>query len=145
MTYTRTHKLVIAGASLWCFLVLIAPIYNLDAVYAFFRQICHQLPNRSWWLDGSPLPVCIRCASIYMGFLVGSGAGFQPNPPVLLTSLVATLAEFTLSHFILDSAWLRASSGFALGFAVAPFIVVGIEEMIFNKAWQSKKVARDSV
>jgi uncharacterized membrane protein len=36
-------------------------------VYAIGSAVCHQLPARSFWLWGRPLPVCARCAGIYVG------------------------------------------------------------------------------
>ncbi len=42
-----------------------------DAIYRFFSVFCHQLPWRSLFFDGIQMPVCARCASIY----VFTGAG----------------------------------------------------------------------
>ena len=145
MRYTRIHTIVIAGAALWCSLIMVAPIYNLNFVYVFFKQICHQLPDRSWWLAGSPLPVCSRCTSIYLGFLVGAATPFRPDLRFLLASLTITLVEFFIARFFLDSVWLRSGSGFVLGGAVGPFVVMGVKEMMARKAWQNMKVARGSV
>lgn len=32
---------------------------------------CHQIPDRSFWLNGQPMAVCSRCLGIYGGFLSG--------------------------------------------------------------------------
>jgi uncharacterized membrane protein len=42
-----------------------------DAIYRFFSIFCHQLPWRSLFFDDIQMPVCARCASIY----VFTGAG----------------------------------------------------------------------
>jgi uncharacterized membrane protein len=45
----------------------------LEFIYAAGSVICHQLPDRSFFLDGRQLPVCARCAGLYLsgasGFL----------------------------------------------------------------------------
>ena len=43
----------------------------LATIYSFGAVICHQLPERSFFLDGRQLPVCARCTGLY----VGAGAG----------------------------------------------------------------------
>jgi uncharacterized membrane protein len=34
---------------------------------AFFN-FCHQIPDRSFWINGQPMAVCSRCFGIYAGF-----------------------------------------------------------------------------
>lgn len=34
-----------------------------------FNGLCHQDPQRSFWLNGTPMAVCSRCFGIYSGFL----------------------------------------------------------------------------
>jgi uncharacterized membrane protein len=38
----------------------------------FFSRLCHQVPARSFVLDGSPVAVCVRCMGIYCGAVVGA-------------------------------------------------------------------------
>jgi len=53
------------------------------AVYRIGSLICHQRPERSFYLFGVPLPVCARCTGIYAGAALtamavavrGAGAG----------------------------------------------------------------------
>lgn len=33
--------------------------------------VCHQIPARTYFLAGRPLPLCARCSGIYLGALVG--------------------------------------------------------------------------
>lgn len=40
------------------------------AIYFVGHLVCHQLPERSLWIAGAPLPVCARCAGIYAGALL---------------------------------------------------------------------------
>ena len=36
-----------------------------------FLQLCHQMPERSFWIGGQPMAVCSRCLGIYTAFLAG--------------------------------------------------------------------------
>jgi uncharacterized membrane protein len=44
-------------------------------LYLSFAQVCHQIPERSFFLRGHPIAVCHRCAGIYFGLLLGSLLG----------------------------------------------------------------------
>lgn len=36
-----------------------------------FALVCHQRPERSFWLFGAPVAVCARCLGIYIGAAIG--------------------------------------------------------------------------
>lgn len=36
-----------------------------------FSLVCHQRPQRSFWLFGAPIAVCARCLGIYLGAAIG--------------------------------------------------------------------------
>jgi len=58
------------AALAWLGLLILAPFApSLPAtvVYALGAVICHQIPERSFHLAGSQLPVCARCLGIYAG------------------------------------------------------------------------------
>jgi uncharacterized membrane protein len=40
--------------------------------YASFKLICHQIPERSYFIEGQQLPVCVRCLGVYFGMLAGT-------------------------------------------------------------------------
>lgn len=58
-----------------------------------FALVCHQHPDRSFWIFGAPVAVCARCLGIYSGAAIGM---------VLRTSrsvafqLLATAAAFNI-------------------------------------------------
>lgn len=56
-------------------LILVAPLTASSghngvaaAVYRAFGVLCHQLPERSFFIDGHKLGVCSRCTGLYGGF-----------------------------------------------------------------------------
>lgn len=123
--------ILIGGAAVWCFLIVAAPILDQGWVYQFFSFICHQDPLRSWSLGSEPLAVCVRCTSIYAGFLLGLVANLPPRPGFLKVALAATLGQFLMALAGLgDFAALRALTGLALGLSGAGFVVVGVGEML---------------
>jgi uncharacterized membrane protein len=38
----------------------------------FFARLCHQDPDRSFVVAGSPVAVCVRCLGIYCGAVLGA-------------------------------------------------------------------------
>ncbi len=73
LTYSHTLTII----ALWCSAIIITPIIaSLDfffgkILYQFFSHICHQIDERSFHIFSHKFPVCIRCTSIYFGFLFG--------------------------------------------------------------------------
>jgi uncharacterized membrane protein len=126
----RSRGFVLTGAAIWCLLILAAPIFQLQSVYLFFSTICHQNPLRSWALAGEPLPVCIRCACIYFGLFIGILLTARTNFWLLKIASALTLTEFVLARVLIDSALLRGITGVLLGYAVAPFMELGIKQML---------------
>ena len=41
------------------------------ALHRGFALICHQQPERSFWIFGAPVAVCARCLGIYVGAAIG--------------------------------------------------------------------------
>src|SRR5262250_382876 len=69
---------LLALSILWIALILAAPWLMAErrpvaslAIYQGLSAVCHQIPERSFFLRGYPLGVCSRCVSIYAGFLAG--------------------------------------------------------------------------
>lgn len=74
------YYITVGLAFLWLVLIFIGPFFHqlpekmgvlTDIYYYFFHFTCHQRPERSYWLLGCQLPVCVRCLGIYIGVLVG--------------------------------------------------------------------------
>ena len=130
------------GASGWLALLVFAPLLPVPLAaitYLFGSLICHQLPDRSFHLDGVQLPVCARCIGLYAGtalmtlsrLVPWSGArtndqGWLTPRTILVAGLAPTLLTVVLEML---GAWspsnvVRAAAGLALGGAVA-FVVTG--------------------
>lgn len=52
-------------------------------MYTAGSFICHQIPERSFHLDGIQLPVCARCFGLYgggaLGSVIGAISAFRPR------------------------------------------------------------------
>jgi uncharacterized membrane protein len=84
-------SLVVMGALLFVALLVAAPLAQANGlhllsftVYEAFSHLCHQTPERSFYIAGHPLAVCARCTGLYVGFM--SAVVFYP----LMTSLKRT-------------------------------------------------------
>lgn len=126
----KANAALLAGSTLWCLSIIVAPLAGLPAVYDFFSLICHQHPERSWQLFGEPLPVCIRCASIYFAFTISLWLRIPVGVRALRFALAFLLAEFIFARLFLDLPSLRAVSGILVGVSAAPFIKIGVEQML---------------
>ncbi|MCA1574132.1 MAG: DUF2085 domain-containing protein, partial [Acidobacteria bacterium] len=43
-----------------------------QAIYGAFSYVCHQLPERSFFIAAHPFSVCARCTGIYAGFTLAT-------------------------------------------------------------------------
>jgi uncharacterized membrane protein len=104
-------------------------------VYGIGRVVCHQLPQRSFFLQAHQMPVCARCTGLYAGAAAaalaaaasgkaGSDSARQSRLLLLVAALptVATLGYEWMTGDMPGNA-LRAAAGFPLGAAIAWLIV----------------------
>lgn len=68
--------IVAAGSLMVMALIIGAPVALANGketvaqvIYGVFGHVCHQIPERSFFIDGHPFAVCSRCTGIYAGFL----------------------------------------------------------------------------
>jgi len=102
-----------------------------EAVYLFFKPLCHQMDSRSFHINGVKLAVCSRCSSIYLGVLFGVfiapiviNRKFLNKANLLLVlALIPSLFEFLYERFfgvevltakVLSSLWLGGIAGLIL-------------------------------
>lgn len=125
----RTHSLLWVLTATWFGAILVAPAVEWDGVYAFFSLICHQDAGRSWHLAGHPLPVCVRCVSIYAGFFAALSIHLRPRAAFLRLALGAMGFEFLVARVGFDWEPTRALSGLLVGLAAAGFVELGIRQL----------------
>ncbi|CAN5810502.1 hypothetical protein BH18ACI4_BH18ACI4_14460 [soil metagenome] len=140
-------SLVVVGALLFIGLLVAAPLAQANglewfsfAVYEAFSHVCHQTPERSFYIAGYPLAVCARCTGLYIGF--AAAVAFYP----VMTSLRRTHAperkwlfiaaaplaiDFALGFFgIWENTHLsRLLTGALLGAVSAFFIMPGLVQL----------------
>ena len=140
------YATVLSLTLFWCVLFVSVPFLaeanpsarRLAAVISlFFSSVCHQATERSFHLMGHPLAVCVRCASIYVGFLLGvilypfirnwNDRSFPPRK-VLLIGLLPSALEFGVFRLLLNvpDPFFRALSGLILGAVVSLFVIPGL-------------------
>jgi len=73
------YLVFLSAIIIWCSLILVAPLlakfehrFSAGLIYLFFSKICHQIPERSFFIFGKQLAVCSRCTGLYFGFLLGA-------------------------------------------------------------------------
>jgi uncharacterized membrane protein len=110
------------------------------AIYRTFSGACHQIPERSFYLDGHPLAVCARCTGIYLGFAVAVllyplvrslGRTDAPARRWLLIALAPTLIDFALGFSGLwqNTHFTRSLTGALLGAATAFYVLPGLVDL----------------
>src|SRR5215510_6838555 len=87
------------GALCWSVALFAAP----SLLYPIGALICHQRPERSFFIHGLQLPVCARCTGLYIG-----AAAASPLAVALASALTAHRARWILSLAALPTAasWL---------------------------------------
>jgi len=134
----------------WLLLILVPPIAKANGytnfstpLYSFFSCICHQMPDRSFHIEGEKFGVCSRCFGVYFGLVTGFLVyplwrridSIEPISRIwLFLSLVPITIDWSLGFF---GVWAntftsRFITGLILGSACATFIVPAIVEIARN-------------
>ncbi len=140
----KTFLLILfVGLFLWNLAIIMAPVlvqsqmemlrYLGTTVYFFMDPVCHQLPERSLYLMGLPLPVCGRCTTIYFAGLITVGWVLIKNrfthwPRSVYAGLALIVAlEIFMEKLYLIESWmeLRLISGLALGILIFRLVLEG--------------------
>src|SRR5580765_4681664 len=134
----------------WVLLILAAPIAKANGLtgvssplYHFFGYICHQIPARSFHIEGEQFGVCSRCFGVYSGLLLGfliyplwrQIDETESIPRIwLFLSLVPISVDWSLTVFGIweNTFTTRFITGLILGVACATFIVPAIVEIARN-------------
>ena len=109
-------------------------------LYEMFGRVCHQLPERAFYVEGHPFAVCARCTGIYFGFAAGVlvypfarslRRADAPERKWLLFAAIPMLLDFTLGFFgIVENNHLsRSATGALLGAVVAFYVLPGLMDL----------------
>jgi uncharacterized membrane protein len=133
--------------TLFVLLIVIAPLalaggheQIAQGIYRAFAVVCHQLPERSYFIEGHKLAVCSRCTGLYSAFavtlllypLIGSlRTTAMPARKWLILATVPLFIDFSLTFF---GVWenthaSRLLTGLLLGSAAVFYVMPGIVDL----------------
>jgi uncharacterized membrane protein len=137
------HPALVAGVSSWLALVVLAPIAAERGwsvapwVYLAFDLVCHQIPERSFFLGDHQLAVCHRCAGLYAGGLIGLLAlpwlpGFRRwllvEPRRMLWCFLPLLIDVALP--MMNTWWSRFGTGVVAALPVALLLWLAADQIL---------------
>jgi uncharacterized membrane protein len=109
------------------------PAWLTATVYLAAGRVCHQRPERSFWTDGAPWPVCGRCSGLYLAAPIGAIAAVASRrrrlgvPPAgwLIVAAIPTALTLAIEWAGLApvSSLARAMAALPLGAATAYYVV----------------------
>lgn len=135
----------------WVTGIILAPVLNLvdpavsEFLYYFYSPVCHQFPQRSFFLAGYPLAVCVRCLSFYSAglllisyYMLRNRTGWW-NSVVYVVLITPSIFDFIAEKIGLYSNLdiIRFFTGALLGLACFHMIIIGISTRL---NWDRKMV-----
>ena len=134
-------------------LIVIAPLTAdsrvSHSIYQAFAALCHQLPERSYFLDGHQLAVCSRCTGLYAGFaftmllyplLRPLNSTDWPPRERLIWAAVPMAIDFSLTFFGIweNTHTSRLLTGLLLGSVSVFYVMPGLAELSIRKIRTSR-------
>lgn len=128
-------------------LIVVAPVAAAaghsdvaHGIYGAFGTLCHQLPERSFFIDGHKFAVCSRCTGLYFGFaftfllypLIRSlRNAATPRPIFLLLAAIPLAIDVSLTVFGIwqNTHTSRLLTGALLGGAAVLYVIPGLVEL----------------
>jgi len=109
-----------------------------SAIYFFMDPVCHQLPGRSLFVSGLPMPVCARCFAIYLtgtvvvGFAIMRKAFYlwPTHRYVILSLLAGVLIVPEKAGWMADYVTVRMLAGGLLGVLIFRLL---LEAVVYGK------------
>ena len=125
----RPKLLLAIGLLIWVVLLFAAPAL----LFPIGHFICHQRPERSFFIGGQQLPVCARCTGLYLGaalaiplgLIAAVAASSRSNRRILLVAALPTLITWTLEFagIMTFSNVVRFVCALPLGFAASVLVL----------------------
>lgn len=154
----RRHRLTAVVVALSALVLALAaalpPHGPLDKADAVGYGICHQIPERSFFLAGRQLPLCARCTGTFLGALLGlaafalvgrSRAGRLP-PVAVLGTMILFMALWALDglnsyltffpgapNLYEPQNWLRLTTGTLNGLAMITFVLPILNSTVWRE------------
>src|SRR5829696_1787402 len=137
-------------------LVVVAPLLAAgghgelaQVIYRAFGVLCHQRPDRSYFIDGHKLAVCSRCTGLYAGFAITlllypliRSLRTTTTPPRswLLLAAVPLGIDFSLTFFGIweNTHTSRLLTGLLLGSVAVFYVVPGLMDLSLRFLQTSK-------
>jgi len=128
-------------------LIIVAPVAAADGhpelaqgIYGAFGTLCHQLPERSYFIAGHKFAVCSRCTGLYAGFaftlllypLVRSlKTTITPPRGLLILAAIPLLIDFSVTFFGFweNTHTSRLLTGALLGSVTVFYVMPGIVDL----------------
>src|ERR1044071_956083 len=117
------------------------------AIYHSFKTLCHQIPERSFFIAGHQLAVCARCTGLYVGFtlvlclypLIRSLHSTDvPNVKWLFLAAALLGIDFSLTFFGIweNTHTSRLLTGALLGSVAVFYVMPGIVDLSL-RSWRA--------
>jgi uncharacterized membrane protein len=117
-------------------------------IYRAFSYVCHQIPERSFFIGGHPFAVCSRCTGLYAGFaaatvvypLIRSLRQTEAPARKWLFLAAAPLAiDFAVGYFGIweNTHSSRFATGALLGAVAVFYVLPGLMELSLRE-WRQK-------
>jgi len=119
------------------------------SIYFGFSVLCHQIPERSYFIAGHQLAVCARCTGLYAGFaltmlaypLIRPLRSMDWPPPVwLVLAAVPMGIDFSLTFLGIweNTHTSRLLTGLLLGSVSVLYVMPGLIELSSRKAREKR-------
>ena len=119
------------------------------AIYKGFSAVCHQLPERSFYIAGYPFAVCARCTGLYVGFsvallgyplVVSLRRTFAPPRRWLLLGAIPMAVDVTLTFLGIweNTHTSRFATGALLGAVAVFYVMPGVSDLALRGFRSSK-------
>lgn len=137
--------------------VLLFPHKNInlmqipDILYKIGYSICHQIPERTFFVFGQPMPLCSRCTGIYLGVIISFAFYFFTNtrkgknslPPPLFVNIASLFFAIVMGVNALTDSFgfgsygndFRFITGILFGFILPYYLLTALN---YSKKFNSK-------
>jgi uncharacterized membrane protein len=147
MTSELNKKIVLfisLGLLVWLAGITITPVLGAAAypfsrkltafAYFFYQPVCHQIPDRSFWIGDFTMTVCIRCFSFYLGgfcillFILFRNKINRWKMSTYFLLMMPAIVDFLLEKFNLYTNFegLRFFTGLVFGIALFHLLILSV-------------------